>query len=239
MRQVNYVLWSVLMGTLQAQPVSVAALMKNSLFQDAAPAVLCDGKLLFQYGVQELRKISGYSENVLFVWRPDGTALLSKGLFDAGVSAILQSKPSRSIFCLGAMEQASSCGTLKSAHYEYTLQEDGDDAAVIAYNSVTEQYSVIGFIEMGKSLLCGLEAIQISCATSDFSFPHVSWDMVAYSYASAIRAAKAHPMIDQRKSKYFIAAYAYGCAIGYDAMMGMRKFYPAAPLADTILDELS
>ena len=235
MRQVNYVLWSVLMGTLQAQPVSVAALMKNSPFQDAAPAVLCDGKLLFQYGVQELRKISGYSENVLFVWRQDGTALLSKKLFDAALSAIIQSKP----FSLGARERIKPCRTIKSCYYEYILQEDGNDAAVIAYNSVSEQYSVIGFIEMGKSLLFGLEAIQISCATSDFSFPHVSWDMVAYSYASAIRAAKAHPMIDQRKSKPFVAAYAYGCAIGYDAMMGMRKFYPAAPLADTILDELS
>ena len=227
MRRLNFVICTVLMGTLRAQPFSVAALLKNSPFQEAAPVVLCDGKLLFQYGVQELRAISRFSENVLFVWRQDGTALLSKKLFDAALSAMISAKSACSTW------SAERVSVARGRLYEYQLCEDGDDAAVVAYNSASGVYTVLGIIEQGKSLLLGSKKIRIASATTELSFPHVSWDMVAYSYATRSEVdcqseaqalvTRVRAMRNQRTDSSCAAAYAYGCGIGYGNAMGMRQ----------------
>lgn len=225
----RYMVCILSVGILSARPFSVAALMESNPFQDAAPALLCDGKLLFQYGLQELRKISDYSENVLFVWRRDGTALLSKNFFDTALAALLKKGfPSYSV-----AQQVLSKSTT------YALCPYGEDAAVVAYNSSTNLYSILGIIERGKSLLCGLELLPIAFATSQLSFPHISWDVVAYSYIAARSSAKVRPILYRHVIPYYTALYAYGCGIGYAKVMGIKKVAATLPASDHTREDLN
>lgn len=160
----------------------------------------------------------------------DGEHMLSLDFFRAALRTVVRSRQPYSLFYAASVSRGSfpfsrvGLGqNIVQAYHDYTLQEYGEDGIVIAYDVRTKISTVLGYIERGKDLLCGLDAIELFRATSLVSFPYISWDMVVYSYAAAILAAKARAMIDQRSIPFYTAAYAYGCGIGYGMVMQMGE----------------
>jgi hypothetical protein len=189
-----------------------------------SPVYVCTkqtGELQYCYGIFEIMRLIQPSARHRIMIMKDGKYRLSGDFFRAAVASCFASRAPYFLFYAASVSRArfpfAHAGggqTIAQLYCDYRLGAWGDDALVLAHDLRTATDTVLGTIEGGKGLLYGADAMNLFSATSIYSFPHISWDMVLYSYVAGILVARARCLIARTQS-YPKVSSAYGCGIGY------------------------